>query len=176
MRTTCLWSITAVLQQRNTGKWRLRYNYCHRVCKSLRHSGRLCGNAYICDAGNNSVKYFKPTGGYFVNAQLHLIFDGTTVSSAGPCIASAAKNYTVYGYNTVSNPGLAVVNIQAAINPLPIISYSSPQTYVPGSAITPLTPTSEYVSTLGYAGIPLSFGSALMVPQVWQRMHRAMFM
>ena len=81
-----------------------------------------------------------------------LIFNSAIgIISGTPTATSAATNYTVTAYNS-SGSGTANVNI-AVYNPLPVISYDSPQTYSAGTAITPLTPvnTGAVVATPAYS-------------------------
>ena len=66
-----------------------------------------------------------------------------------PTIAVAATNYSVAGYS--SNGGAATaVNITTVAPAIPTISYSSPQTYTAGAAITPLAPVSSGVGTMEF--------------------------
>ena len=125
------------------------------------------GNMYVSGAGANTIKYFEPVGGYYLNMPLPagLNFDTHTgIFSGTPILASGAQNYIVTGYNDVSISGVGQINIQADINPLPVISYSTPQSYPPGTAITPLAPASEYVNSPGFNSIPLNFGSGFNGP------------
>ena len=46
----------------------------------------------------------------------------------------------------------------------PTISYSSPQSFTVGTAITPLAPTSTVVAATAYSGTPVSIGSGLGSP------------
>lgn len=56
-----------------------------------------------------------------------------------PTIASAAANYTVTATNAGGGSRSTVINI--TVNGPPVISYATPQIYLVGTAITPLSPT-----------------------------------
>ncbi len=95
---------------------------------------------------DDTVSVFKviPTGGYLISPQLPagLAFNPTTGTISGtPAVAAAATTYSITGYNA-SGSSSANVNIKVNANPTPIISYSSPQSYHKGTAITPLSPSS----------------------------------
>ncbi len=73
----------------------------------------LSGNVYATDNGNNEAKQIKRVGGYYVNPVLPagLAINGNSgIISGTPNKASAAKNYTVTGFNT-GGLKTAVVNI-----------------------------------------------------------------
>ena len=84
-------------------------------------------------------------GGYFVSPELPagLTIDPTSGAISGtpaPTATTPATNYTVTAFNTAGS-GTATLNIAVNLTP-PVISFSTPQTYTTGTAITPLTPAS----------------------------------
>jgi gliding motility-associated-like protein len=112
------------------------------------------GNLYVADLGNNAIKEIKPGGGYYISPSLPagLNFDNTTgVISGKPTVLSPATNYTITAYNSIGGSGSVIVNITVNVPPAPVISYSGPQTYIAGRAITPLAPTSTGVAMPGYS-------------------------
>jgi len=121
------------------------------------------GNVYIGSLGSSTIQEVKPAGGYFILPALPagLSFNATTgVITGTPANLSPAANYTVTAYNT-SGSGSATVNITIA----PVsISYSSPQTYTAGTAITPLTPISSGVAAAGYSATPVVLSSGFSFP------------
>src|SRR6185437_13642030 len=118
------------------------------------------GNVYVADFGNGAIKEIKPTGGYYIGPILPagLIFASATgIISGTPIARSPLTNYTVTAYNG-SGSNTAVVSIVVNKPPAPTISYSSPQTYIQGTAITALSPTSTGVS------FPFYSNTATVVP------------
>ena len=94
----------------------------------------------IPSSGAFSISPTPPSG---------LSFDGNTgIISGTPASASPATNYTVTAKNA-GGSGTAIINITVNPYPSPVISYSSPQTYIQGAAITPLSPTSSGVGPGG---------------------------
>ena len=89
--------------------------------------------------------------------------NSTGIFSGTPTKVTAAQSYPVYAYDatgvTPTAFGLAVAN-----PPLPVISYTSPQTYPPGVTIAPLAPASNYVAPLAYNSSPVTVGSGLVNP------------
>lgn len=90
-----------------------------------------------------------------------LIFDTSTGTISGtPSNISASQSYVVTATGTSTNS----TTINITINPpAPVISYSSPQTYTVGLAITPLVPTSSGgpVSSYSVVGPSLPAGLSL---------------
>ena len=110
------------------------------------------GNIYIANTNGGDVLEAKQVGGYYISAALPSglnINSSTGVISGTPAVASAATNYTVTAYNGGGDNATASVSIQTNLV-TPTISYSSPNVYPTGTAITPLTPTSTNVSAFGY--------------------------
>jgi len=109
-------------------------------------------NLYYCTDGH--ISKISPNGGYFVSPELPsgLTINPTTgVISGTPSAASPAANYTVTAFNATGK-GTATVNIMVGPMPPPAISYSTPQTYTAGTAITPLSPVNAggAVPSFGY--------------------------
>jgi len=124
------------------------------------------GNVYVADEGNSLVKKVDPVGGYYLNTVLPagLSFSNITgVISGTPTAASAATNYTVTAYNS-SGLKAAIVNIKVNAATSPVISYSSPQTYTAGIAITALAPTSSGVAAPGYSNNPVTIATGFNNP------------
>ena len=121
------------------------------------------GNVYVADSQNNAVKEIKPVGGYYLSAVLPkgLSFSNATgVISGTPTVESPATNYTITAYNS---GGSAAASVNIKINAL-TISYSSPHTYLAGTAITALSPTSSGVAAAAYSGSSTIVGSGFTNP------------
>jgi len=122
------------------------------------------GNMYVADYGNNAVKEIKPVGGYYLSLSLPagLSFNGVTgVISGTPTALSPATNYVVTAYNALGGSS-ATINI--GVSAL-IVSYSSPQTYVIGTAIAPLSPAiTGVVAAAGYSTSTAIIGSGFNNP------------
>jgi len=123
-------------------------------------------NLYGVLQGTGGVSKFSPTGGYFINPvtlPAGLSFDQTTgIISGTPTASSRPVNYLVSAYN--GNGGAsATVNIAADAV---IFSYSTPQTYTAGTAITALDPsiTAGTVGSPGYSATSVSVGSGFSNP------------
>jgi len=124
------------------------------------------GNIYVADQFNNAVKEITPVGGYYIGPFLPagLTFNNNTgVISGTPAIITPPKNYTITAYN-ISNHITATISITINRPPLPTVSYTSPQVYVTGTAITPLAPASTGVTAAGYSINPVNMGSGFSTP------------
>ncbi|WP_295793774.1 putative Ig domain-containing protein [Mucilaginibacter sp.] len=108
------------------------------------------GNIYFADGLNNVVRKITATGGFHINVALPsgLKFDGATGTISGtPTKAGPAKNYIVAICNSL---GSASATINIKINAL-TISYSTPQVFTAGAAISTITPVSSGVGASGFA-------------------------
>jgi len=124
------------------------------------------GFLYIADTNNNAVDVISPSGGYFINKSLPsgLRFDeGTGTISGAASNASPATDYTVIAYNAAGS-GSALVNISVTMPPAPTISYATPQTYVTGTAISPLAPSASNIGVPAYSTSLTSIGSGYLFP------------
>src|SRR6185503_1158860 len=120
------------------------------------------GNIYYTDFNNHLAKKISPSGGYFLSAPLPLglsMANNTGIIS-GTATSSPSTNYTITAYN-ISGGSSTILNI-GVINLA--ISYSGPNTYTTGAAITPLAPTSSGVAAPGYSNSPVSLGSGFKFP------------
>jgi gliding motility-associated-like protein len=121
---------------------------------------------YFADINNNMIKVLSPAGGYYISPALPagLSFSSTTGTVSGtPTILSPQTNYTVTAYNPGGGTP-ANLSIVVSSGPLPMISYSSPQTYTVGIAIPALKPAGSGVAAAGYSGAPVIIGSGLSGP------------
>ena len=124
-------------------------------------------NLFVADPLNSSVKKIQPIGGYYINAPLPagLSFNTTTGQISGiPAVPGPAANYVVTAYN-IGGGGSATINI--TVNAVvPIISYTSPQVYKIGAALTPLAPvnTGAAVNLLGHSTKNQTLGFGLVNP------------
>lgn len=97
------------------------------------------GNVYVADAGNGKVYKINPS--YTVTPKLPegLYLDSSTGVISG--IAKVATPATVYTITATNSTGTGTFDITiATLKKTPIISYTTPLSYVAGTAITPLTP------------------------------------
>ena len=123
----------------------------------------IANNVYVTDYGHNAVKKINPTGGYYINPELPLglTFNNTTGTTSGtPVAASPATTYTVTVWNQYgSNSKTLSITVNALT-----MSYASPQTYVAGTAITPLSPTGGHAAAPGYSVNTTTLGSGFNIP------------
>jgi gliding motility-associated-like protein len=125
------------------------------------------GNIITCNTGNSEVTKSSPLGGYFINAPLPagLTFneiDGTIGGT--PEAVVPVTSYTVTAWN-LGGSFSANFKFNIIAPPLPTINYSSPKTYVIGSAITPLVPTSSNVDAPLYSNSFSVIGSGFSQPE-----------
>jgi hypothetical protein len=113
------------------------------------------GDVYVADAGNNQVKKI-PAG-----SNTPVVIGSGFVQPNGVSVDESGNVYVAdYGNN-------AIKEIAAGSNtPVVIgsVSYTSPQTYIQGTAITPLSPTSSNVASLAYSSSPVILGSGFSAP------------
>jgi sugar lactone lactonase YvrE len=124
------------------------------------------GNLYVADIGTSLIRKISLTGYTISPTTLPagLSFDYTTGTINGtPTAISPATNYTITAYNLAGSSS-ATVNLTVNLPEPPVISYNSPQSYVVGSAITPLTPSSSGAGTPGYINTPLTIASNFLYP------------
>ncbi len=125
------------------------------------------GNVYFTDnEGASGVKKLAPTGGFYVNPALPAgISLSTSVGSitGTPTVTKPATNYTVTVYN-IGGSGKTTLNFAVTAPPLPTLSYTTPQSYVLNTAITPLSPTKTNVAAPAYTANPTAVGTGISVP------------
>jgi len=80
---------------------------------------------------------------------------GHTTGKAGHAGTNGSKSHKASSFAKVKTANQLT---------LPTISYSGPQTYLAGTAITPLTPTSTGVSAPGYSSSATVLGSGFSIP------------
>jgi gliding motility-associated-like protein len=107
------------------------------------------GSLYFADIFTNQIVRFS-LNGYTIDKPLPpgLIFDGKTgIITGTPTAASPATNYTVTAYNEGGSSS-TIVNIEVKPNSVPVtplpnppvITYTTPNVYTAGAAITALLP------------------------------------
>ncbi|SHN34946.1 cadherin-like beta sandwich domain-containing protein, partial [Mucilaginibacter sp. OK098] len=124
------------------------------------------GNLFIADASLNVLYKVTPSGGYSLKTALPagLRFNDTTGTISGrPSMATAVANYIVIAYNAGGGTS-ASFSIEVDNPPAPTLSYSSPQTYTAGTAVTPLVPTATGVGTPGYNSTPITLAAGFNQP------------
>jgi len=117
----------------------------------------------VTDYGHNAVKKIQPTGGYYINPALPLglSFNNTTGTISGtPIAASPATNYTVTAWNQY---GSSSKTLNITVNAV-TMNYASPQTFIAGIAITPLSPTGGHAAAPGYSTSTTTLGSGFNIP------------
>jgi len=122
------------------------------------------GNIYTVDHGNALVKEIKPTGGYYIHPALPdglLMSNSTGTISGTPTTAIAATTFTVTAYNST---GSTTTTMSITVNGPVSVSYSSPQVYTVGVAISPLTPTGSSAAAQAYSNSPTALGSGFSQP------------
>jgi len=122
-------------------------------------------NLIVALQGTGGMTRYSPTGGYFISPLLPsgLSLNTTTgVISGTPTASSPARGYVISGYNSTGGSS-ATINI--AVGSV-FFSYSSPQTYTAGTAITALNPSvsAGSVAAPGYKAPPVSIGSGFSNP------------
>ena len=120
-------------------------------------------NVYVTDYGNNAVKKIQPTGGYYISPALPqgLSFNNTTGTISGtPIVASPATNYTITAWNQYGNNS---TTLSIAVNAV-TMSYTSPKTFVVGSANSPLSPTGGGAAAPAYSTSTTTLGSGFNIP------------
>jgi len=152
----------AIVPGNGTSPFNLNYKFGDPFGVAIDAKDRL----FVTDDDNNALEEFLPLGGYAISAPLPagLIFsNGTGIITGTPTASSAAKTYTITGYNTT---GTGTANLSIAVNlpPAPTLSYKSPQTYNVGTAITALAPTSTGVAALNYNLATSTIGSGFAGP------------
>jgi len=126
----------------------------------------FAGNVYVADNIGNSVLKIKPVGGYYISRPLPAglsLAPATGVVSGTPTAAIPATTFTITAYNPAGSNS-ATVNIMVNLPPLPVISYSGPQAYLVGTAITALSPTGSGVAPAGYSSSPVIIRSGFKYP------------
>jgi streptogramin lyase len=99
------------------------------------------GNVYVADSENHMIRKITQAGSYSVSPQLPvgLTIDlETGIISGTPTVISPQTTYTVTATN---NYGTGTATVVITVGAKPAITYSTPQIYTNGVAITPLMPT-----------------------------------
>jgi len=119
------------------------------------------GNVYFADQYDSAIEEFPALGGYYISPFLPAGLSFSTVNgdiTGTPAVPSPATNYTVTACNAGGGTS-TVVNIKVNPQPVPTISYASPQTYIVSAAIPALSPTSNGVAPFAYSNTPVVLGS-----------------
>ncbi len=117
------------------------------VATGFNHPAGVCvdpvGNVYVANSFSSNAYEVKPTGGVFIWPFLPagLNFNNTTGAITGkPTAGGLTTNYSIAAYDSL---GMGTSSVTITVNPnVPVFSYSTPKTYQPGVAITPLAPVS----------------------------------
>jgi gliding motility-associated-like protein len=121
------------------------------------------GNLYVSDYAGHQIRKVALTG-YTVSPALPagLSMDVTTgIITGTPTTAKTATNYTVTAWNAGGSGTFAInILVKPSLAP-PNISYTSPQNYIAGTAITPLSPgnTGGAVPATVYSAVTTLAGS-----------------
>jgi len=118
----------------------------------------------IADQLNTSIDELYPNAGYYVSPQLPagLVFSSDFGYITGtPTTTSPNNTYTAIGWN-VTGGGTAHFTLRVDLPP-PTISYTGPNNYLVGTAITPLVPNSSGMGLPGYAP-PTTVGTGFNLP------------
>jgi gliding motility-associated-like protein len=136
-------------------------------------------NLYVTIDGtsNDIIQKLSPNGGYYISPALPagLSFNNSTGAISGtPTIGSAAKTYTITGYNAASVPGSTTISLRTAtsdatlsalilsagtLSPVFSSTISEYSTTVTNSSIT-ITPVADPSATITVNGIATTSGTA----------------
>ena len=124
------------------------------------------GNVYVADQFNNAVKEISLVGGYAIYPALPagLKFSiATGVISGTPTAVSPATNYYITAFNA---SGYATTQLGVTVNAL-TISYTGPQVYTAGTAITTLKPAigASTIPNQSYSTIPTTLNTTFNRPE-----------
>ena len=113
--------------------------------------GSVCGSGTVTLTASGG----NPAGGsynwYAASSGGTALQSSTATTYATTSISSTTTYYVSYTLSTVESSRTAVT---ATVNPLPVISYATPQTYTVGTAITALSPTVSGGTPTGYSVSP----------------------
>jgi sugar lactone lactonase YvrE len=113
------------------------------------------GIMYLADYGNSTIRQINVSGYTISPTALPagLSFNATTgIISGTPTTATAATTYTVTAYNYYGN---SITTVTISVTNLPVISYTTPQSYAAGVAITtlPVSSTGGAVPATTYSTV-----------------------
>ena len=115
-------------------------------------------NLYEADFNTDQILKSTPTTFYTISAMLPggLNFDPATGNISGtPTTVTASTNYVITGYNSSGN---SATTITITVKPqLPAISYTTPDNFIVGTAVT-LSPTNTGGAVVSYAAPSLPAG------------------